>query len=452
MPGGRMKLFFSFLASIWCCLLFSTNEEHKAEKSATFTSQKKGALHIFRSSFQNKSFITLSYTTPFASQEKELKDFWKRFLFYSLLQERLQHALSAQGIHYSYHQKGILHEPNSCTISMSCPSYQVVDAISEICRQMEKIKMSGFLEKELQSAKEKAHHGLYKLENYQTGDLARLVSNDMTSEMATLNLNSIVETSKHLIEMVSLDELTDYSLSQMIDANREIDIVVPSEESFISENDLSQILEEQKLPPEHKNSSEALLVPSGLVKLLKEDVHHTVIEEIKCNNDELQPQLEEISNDLIFKDEEPCAEETPLTSELVHDHEHYHQLPITEEEKQMIVKIILTMADNNVFKLLFEKKKLERIGKKIHHVHPIKFLGTVFSDPYLVDRMREIKDSSFKWEGFIDGLSLRMTEESSRGNLKKYLPGFCASINANLETVMSYADREDFEGLVSSLF
>lgn len=433
-----MKLFFSLLASIWCCLLFSKTEEHKTEKSVNLTSQKKGNLHIFRSNFQNKSFITLSYTTPFegspqaADKGKDLKDFWKRFLFYSLLQERLQQALSTQGIQYTYHQKGGVQESNSCTVSVSCPSHQVVDAISEICRQMEKIKMSGFLEKELQSAKEKAHYGLYKVDNYQTDELIRLASDNMTNETSVLNVNSIVETSKNLIDMVSLDELIAYSQTQIIDANRGIDIVVPSEESFISENELAQILEEQKLPPIQKNVG-----CDGLIKLIKEDIQHSVSEEVK-GADNFQPQVEETSLDKI-----------PLTTQSVN--EYYHQLPITSEEKKMIAKIILTMADNNVFKLLFEKKRLERIGKKIHHVHPIKFLGTVFSDPGLVHHMRKIRESSFKWEGFMDGLSRRMVEENGRDNLKKYLPGFCASISANLETVMSFAEKGDYEGMVSSL-
>ena len=432
-----MKFFFSLLATISCCVvLFSKN-----------TPEKKGTLHIFRSNFQNKSFITLSYTTPFEEASpngKELKDFWKRFIFYSLLQDRLQQALSTQGIDYTYHQKGILNEPNSCTVSVSCPSHQVVDAISEICRQMEKIKLSGFLEKELQNAKEKAHYGLYKVDNYQTYDLIRLASNDMTNETTIMNLDSVIETSKNLIDLVSLNELIAYSQAQIIDANRQIDIVVPSEESFISENELAQILEEQKLPLLHKNTS-----CEGLVVLINEEVLPAASEEMK-SSDNIQPQLEEISTDNAFPQEEgKSIDSPPPPTRFAHD--YYHQLPITSEEKKMIAKIIYTMADNNVFKLLFEKKKLEKIGKKIHHVHPLKFLGTVFSDPTLVHHMRKIRESSFKWEGFMDGLAHRMVEESGRDNLRKYLPGFCAAINANLEVVTSYADRGDFEGLVISL-
>ena len=65
--------------------------------------------------------------------------------------------------------------------------------------------------------------------------------------------------------------------------------------------------------------------------------------------------------------------------------------------------------------------------------------------------MKEIHKSSFKWEGFIDGLSKRLSEESGRDNLKKYLPGFCATINANPEALTSFIDRGDYEGMVRSL-
>lgn len=129
----------------------------------------------------------------------------------------------------------------------------------------------------------------------------------------------------------------------------------------------------------------------------------------------------------------------------------YDSLPISGEERTLINKLLFTMAENNIFKLLLEKKRLEKIGDRIHNVHPIRFLGTVFTDPRLVYCMKEIRKSSFKWDGFIEGFGDRMREEAKRGNLAPYVPGFAAAIHKNPEQIMVYIHAVDFEGLVKFL-
>lgn len=129
----------------------------------------------------------------------------------------------------------------------------------------------------------------------------------------------------------------------------------------------------------------------------------------------------------------------------------YDTLLISGEEKHLIAKLLTTMADNNVIKLLFEKKKLEKIGERIHHVHPMRFLGTVFTDGRLSSSMKEISRSGFKWDGFMEGFAERMRGEAKRGNLLPYVPGFAEAVHRNPEEIAAYIERLDFEGLVKYL-
>jgi len=126
----------------------------------------------------------------------------------------------------------------------------------------------------------------------------------------------------------------------------------------------------------------------------------------------------------------------------------YDTLLITPSEKQKIGQLLSTMANNSVFKLLFEKKRLERLGHDVNNVHPIRFIGTVFSDPRLVYCMRRIKSSGFKWDGFIDGFSQRFRKEIREGNIDVYLPSFAEALNVSLQDVQAYVNYKDFEGLV----
>lgn len=458
-----MKLFFSILASTWCCLLIAT-------------SKGEGSVHLLRSNFQDKSFITISYTSPAQTgSRKDLKEFWKQFLFYSLLQERLQQKLPAEGVQYTCFQKGFLDQSNSCTVSISCASAQVVDLLSEVCQQIELIRKSGFSEKEFKEIKEKAYAGLYKLEGQRpAGSMTRLISNDLSNENPNVNLSVLIETSKDLIELTTLNEVSEYSRTQIIDENREVDVVVPSDESFISEAELSQILEEQKWVPEYQN-----LIGSShnLGKVIKADYRHGLVEEE--TQDEVRPQFEEISYRLINDTQAPISGEEKLPSapgqndkqapiageeklsevpeQIAQENQvappkevvdYYAQLPISGEERRMISKLIVTLAENNVFKLLFEKKKLEKLGKKLNHIHPLRFLGTILADPRLFHCFKEIKKSSFKWEEFMAGLVRRMNEELNHNNMEKFIPGFAAYLGKDQAKIQEYINRRDFEGMV----
>jgi hypothetical protein len=129
----------------------------------------------------------------------------------------------------------------------------------------------------------------------------------------------------------------------------------------------------------------------------------------------------------------------------------FYSLPITHEEERIIHRIITTMADKNILLLALDRKKLERKGKEIEHVHPMRFLGVIFASSHLRHSMHAIRKSGFKWDGFMGGLARRMKEESLRHNLTPYIPGFSEHVRADPEKVASYIHRRDWEGLVRYL-
>lgn len=171
---------------------------------------------------------------------------------------------------------------------------------------------------------------------------------------------------------------------------------------------------------------------------------HPVVEE---SQEEIAPQVEDLSH-LAKRPTVQVVEPEATEAKTQASASAYDTLPISVVEKQKIHAILTTMAENNVFKLLFQKKQLEKWGREIHHVHPVRFLGSVFSDPRLVNCMFEIRRSGFKWDGFIEGFSQRFLAELKRGNVNQYIPGFSASLHLNERDVMAYVNFKDFEGLV----
>ncbi len=129
----------------------------------------------------------------------------------------------------------------------------------------------------------------------------------------------------------------------------------------------------------------------------------------------------------------------------------FFSLPLEEWEQKAIRNIICTMAEKNLLQLGLEKKTLKKKGKKINHVHPLRFVDYIFSDPHLKKCMQQIKKSSFKWNGFVRGFSGRMMEEAVKDNLRPYIPEFSEHLAVNQENLKIYIDNKDWEGLLKYL-
>src|SRR5580700_7786338 len=64
---------------------------------------------------------------------------------------------------------------------------------------------------------------------------------------------------------------------------------------------------------------------------------------------------------------------------LANDVAPFYQLPLPEKEKPIIDDIFTTMADKNIFQLAMMKSRMEKKGKKVEHIHPLRFFGYILS-------------------------------------------------------------------------
>ncbi len=135
----------------------------------------------------------------------------------------------------------------------------------------------------------------------------------------------------------------------------------------------------------------------------------------------------------------------------VHDAALFHALPLSSSEMRQISYIITTLAEHNVLELAFKKKDLEKRGKRINQVHPLRFMGYILSSAHLRKCAYEIEKSSFKWDAFIGGFAKRMKEEHSKGNVIPYLRGFAELLGVSVDQIIHYVHKKNFEGLVRYL-
>lgn len=131
--------------------------------------------------------------------------------------------------------------------------------------------------------------------------------------------------------------------------------------------------------------------------------------------------------------------------------ETYKDLVCTEQDKANIYEIITMMAENGKLTLLVKQSYLKNLGAQINHVHPLKFLSTVFSNERLRQSMEPIFDDYFKRTGFMDGLGSSLTREADKGKLDPFLKDFAGEINLPIDNMRSFFQTRDWENLVRYL-
>jgi hypothetical protein len=129
----------------------------------------------------------------------------------------------------------------------------------------------------------------------------------------------------------------------------------------------------------------------------------------------------------------------------------FFTLPLTKSQGKKITTIIHSMGKDSVFKLLWKKSDLDRMGKDIEHVHPLCFLWYIFKRPQLAKDVRSFRHSYFKWSNFIDGCKGNFDLMARTDELNQYVPGFCRELDLDYDEVMRKVNAKDWDGLVDML-
>jgi hypothetical protein len=332
--------------------------------------------------------IELSYIySPCTS----LREQWVLHLFTHLFENALKTSLS-------YPVEGRFLAPsNIASVRLKGSSEVCLENLYLLLSTIQHLKKEGFQERDFSKIK---HHLIYKLASLNStnpshSDLIEYLVQQYLSNGVVANYADFLSQSLHLLPDIKFTEVYSLINSHFLDRFRFVNLkVLPSAGC--------------SLAPFY----EAL-----------EDFHA----------DEIQTQD--------FNEEMSPIEEKDLYSELV----------ATMQEKEIIWKIIDTLASNNLLSLGFKKSDLEKKGRQVHHLHPLRFLGTILADPHLRECLKEVRTSSFKWNGFMDGLVPRLELEYHNRRLLQYLPSFCKAMHADVGPVNDFAQEHDWDGMVKFL-
>ncbi len=195
---------------------------------------------------------------------------------------------------------------------------------------------------------------------------------------------------------------------------------------------------------------------NDIIEAIKESLEDKTIRveikgppDIRFTESDFQEALEEFKSDLWIPNKK--EEEKLYNSGMMENKEPYQQLVVSPTDAERIRSLVKTIASESLTELFLKRKQLKKMGTQIHHVHPIRFLGIIVSDPNLKSGMIAIEKSFFKWSSFIQGLSERLNEEYDHSNLAPYIPGFCDTIKANPIQVQTFMKQKKWSELVKYL-
>lgn len=127
----------------------------------------------------------------------------------------------------------------------------------------------------------------------------------------------------------------------------------------------------------------------------------------------------------------------------------YNDLPLSIDDAQKITRLITVMGENGKVALLFKyQKELRQIGREIEHVHPLKFVSVILSNPYLKSCMKEVHKDYFKWTNFMDGLGNGLTSQNKQGRVSIYLNDFANAFGVSLEKLQQFVDKQEWENML----
>jgi len=126
----------------------------------------------------------------------------------------------------------------------------------------------------------------------------------------------------------------------------------------------------------------------------------------------------------------------------------YNDFVCTEQDKSNVYEIISTMATTGKVSLLFNQSHLKELGTKINHLHPLKFLAAIFTNPELKAHMADVWNDSFKKNGFLNGLAPSLTREAEKGKLQSHIADFANEVGVSEEDLQDYFEERDWKNLV----
>ncbi|MBM3193246.1 MAG: hypothetical protein FJZ59_03320 [Chlamydiae bacterium] len=124
---------------------------------------------------------------------------------------------------------------------------------------------------------------------------------------------------------------------------------------------------------------------------------------------------------------------------------------VSDNEGKAIEEIVTTLGTHSLVSLGFKKAHLKELGQGLKGIGCLHFLGYIFKHKELRAHMKTIQKSSFKWNGFMEGLKPGFERSLKSSELLQELPSFAALTKVDHEKLLAKAKESNWDEFVGIL-
>lgn len=118
----------------------------------------------------------------------------------------------------------------------------------------------------------------------------------------------------------------------------------------------------------------------------------------------------------------------PLTR-IKQESKRSYETPVNKKQEEDIRYIVKTLAFDSLLRIGKSESSLKRAGHRIDHLHPFRFLMTIFKEEELKAGIAAIRDRvSWIKDNFFDGIIRSLKEEAERKNLLQFTSNFAKEV------------------------
>jgi hypothetical protein len=341
--------------------------------------------------------ISLSYPTEFSNidNEDDLKKLWVFYLIQELAENKFKKDVVTSAGTWMSRGNGSFLLPATKTIGRGVGKISLLESFLV---SIKTLKESGFTESELADAKSHLikHIKQFYAQDPNQNQLADYYASHLGASITPLNYVQFMEHSSQIIPGIAMDDVNQMLKISFKDDRREVTLRYPE---------------------------------GATVSLI-----------------DIKATLDQICSDHIKLD--PDGGDTIVVTQ---KKDPFLLLPLADEEQNALRSLIQEVAEKGYLELMRDQSQIEKRGDKLRHIHPLRSLAAMFTDPYTKKCIAEIMDALFKRPPFVKDYSRRLNQEADKDNLLPYIQGFAVAVKANPEQVRIYVASRQWEALVKYL-
>lgn len=125
--------------------------------------------------------------------------------------------------------------------------------------------------------------------------------------------------------------------------------------------------------------------------------------------------------------------------------------PPNEDQEKAISSLVQILGNENWVSIWNKRKELTRIKTRIIDVHPLQFLGYIFTNNNLIPAMKNMEGDKLVWGKFKDPLFNTLEEENKAKNVLPYVESFAKIVKIDSALLLPAVKKGDWDKLLTIL-